>query len=144
MLGALPYSPVWALWVGTSPTTTSGLLVPQGSSALRIPPAHHSWALSMGAPHAVFCPVQDDSHHYIPLAPATPLCSLAHRTHRAATAFGISWLQNGASVALLGPEAPALPHKCNAMGCRSHTHLCRNHQCTQVPKGPALCQSAIG
>lgn len=42
LLGALPHSPAWALWVGTSPTTTLGLPVPQGSSALRIPPAHHS------------------------------------------------------------------------------------------------------
>lgn len=29
-------------------------------------------------------------------------------------------------------------HKCSTVGCRSHTH------CIQVPKEPALCQSATG
>lgn len=76
---------------------------------LRTPPAHHSWALSVGAPHALFSPVQGDNHHYIPLAPVSPACSLAHGTHTAATAFGASWLQNRASVTLLGRGAPALP-----------------------------------
>lgn len=76
------------------------------------PPARHSWALAMGAPHAVFCPVQGDSHHHIPLAPVTPPCSLAHHTHAAATTLGASWLQNGASGALPWPAEPAQAQHC--------------------------------
>lgn len=113
------------------------------------PPAH-SWASSLGTPHAVFCPEQGDSHHCIPLAPVTPPCSLAHRTHTVATALGASWPQNPASVAL--PWALGLllcpsqlsQHECSTVGCRSHAQLCRNHQCIQMPEEPALCQSATG
>lgn len=112
------------------------------------PPARHSWALAMGASHAVFCPVQGDSHHHIPLAPVTPPCSLAHRTHAAATTLGASWLQNRASRALPWTLGHLLcpgqlsQHKRNTVGCRSHAQLCRNHHCIQVPKEPALRWSA--